>query len=299
MIVDRNWAKPSGGGVDDNTKLKEIIEGTVTEITAEDLAGVTKIKPYTFYEIESLTSITLPQSLKSIGNYAFCRVRYVETITIPDSVTSIGDYAFNPSGIGGSFKNWGTINISENSQLSSIGSRAFQQCYMKQIYIPDGVKIIPSSCFSGCSYLENVRLSNNLTTISSYAFQNCNALKNIEIPNSVNKINSDAFQGCTGLTSINIPDSVTHIDGSAFLRCTSLITATIGKGVTYFGYNVFSGCTALTEITILATAPPTVGTNFAPTTVQTIRIPAGTLEAYSTATNWADYADKFVELPAE
>ena len=71
-----------------------IIERTLTEITADDLAGVTKIGDYAFYRYETLLSITIPDSVTSIGEWAFYNCSGLTSITIPDSVTSIGQSVF-------------------------------------------------------------------------------------------------------------------------------------------------------------------------------------------------------------
>ena len=71
-----------------------IIERTLTEITVDDLAGVTKIGDYAFYRYETLLSITIPDSVTSIGEWAFYNCSGLTSITIPDSVTSIGQSVF-------------------------------------------------------------------------------------------------------------------------------------------------------------------------------------------------------------
>ena len=83
-----------------------------------------------------------------------------------------------------------------------------------------------------------------------------------------------AFWGCSSLTEITLPSGLLNIDAGAFEACDSL-----------------------TEITILATTPPTLEyANAISSATTTIYIPAGTLSAYQSATNWSSFASKFVEL---
>lgn len=136
-----------------------------------------------------------------------------------------------------------------------------------------------------------------VTKIGSFAFYVCSNLTSITIPDSATSIENSAFSSCSGLTSITIPDSVTRIGSQAFYYCTSLTSVTIGSGVTSIVNSVFAACSKLTEMTILATTPPTlVNTNAISTATTTIYIPKGTLSAYQSATNWSNFADKFVEL---
>lgn len=135
------------------------------------------------------------------------------------------------------------------------------------------------------------------TSIGDYVFYRYRALTGIIIPDDVTSIGSNAFDHCYNLVSITIPNSVTNIGDWAFSYCLGLTSITIPDSVTSIGSSTFSDCTALTEMTILATTPPTLSdTDAISSATTTIYIPNGTLEAYSTATNWSSFASKFVEL---
>lgn len=73
----------------DNKKFTQMVDGSVSELTAEDLKGVTSIRNYAFGFCSGLTSITIPDSVTSIGNNAFYYCSSLTSVTIPDSVTSI------------------------------------------------------------------------------------------------------------------------------------------------------------------------------------------------------------------
>ena len=127
------------------------------------------------------------------------------------------------------------------------------------------------------------------------------SLTNITIPNSVTSIGNWAFNNCGSLTSITSSDNsqLTSIGEYAFEGCSSLTNITIPNSVTSIGGWAFYNCSKLTEMTILATTPPTLSNTAAISTATTkIYIPAGTLSAYQSATNWSSLASKFVELRA-
>ena len=76
-----------------------------------------------------------------------------------------------------------------------------------------------------------------------------------------------------------------------------LTSINIPEGVTSIGNNAFAYCTSLTNVTCLATTPPSLGTDvFKNSSALTeIRVPAGSVDAYKAA--WSTYADKIVAIP--
>lgn len=79
-------------GGDDST-LVELIDRSITEITIPD--GVTSIGSYAFSNCINLKSIEIPSSVTSINQFAFYNCSTLESVGIPSSVRSIGSYAFS------------------------------------------------------------------------------------------------------------------------------------------------------------------------------------------------------------
>lgn len=75
-------------------KLTQYANGTLTEVTAEDLRNVSTISPYAFVLCNKLTNVTIPDSVTTIGVYAFMQCPELSSVTISKNVTSIGEYAF-------------------------------------------------------------------------------------------------------------------------------------------------------------------------------------------------------------
>lgn len=215
-----------------------------TNLTSVSIPNsVTTIGSNAFYKCTALTSITIPNSVTSIGENAFSGCTGLTSISIPDGVTSIGGSAF--SGISG------LTTITIPNGVTSINGGLFSGCTgLNSIVIPDGVTFIGIGAFYGCSSLISINIPSDVTFIGESAFTNCTVLSSITIPDGVTSIEDDTFNGCTGLTSIDIPSSITSIGKYAFSRCTGLTSFTIPNSVLSIGDYCFSRCTGLTSVDI-------------------------------------------------
>ena len=194
-----------------------------------------------FYIPSSLKSVTVTGG--DILHGAFENCSGLTSITIPDSVTSIGKDAFNGC--------TGLTSVTIGSGVTSIGDHAFHNCKeLINITIPDSVTSIGKEAFSGCTGLTSVTIGDGVTSIGEWAFSGCSSLTSVTIPESVTSIGKVAFYGCTGLTSVTIGSGVTRIGESAFNGCSGLTSITIPDSVTSIGKEAFSGCSGLTSITI-------------------------------------------------
>ncbi|MBQ9531438.1 MAG: leucine-rich repeat domain-containing protein [Eubacterium sp.] len=210
-------------------------EGSATTVIIPDAIDgcpVTSIGTEAFWNNTILTSITIPNSVTSIGNDAF-RCCNLTCITIPSSVTYIGKGAF----IGCTDLTSITVD-SNNSNYSSQDGVLFNKEKTILVQYPTG------------KIRTNYTIPDSVTSIGKYAFVGCNGLTSITIPDGVTNIGEEAFEACMGLSSILIPDSVRYIDYSAFRCCENLRNVVIGNGVSYLSSETFAGCTNLICITI-------------------------------------------------
>ena len=200
------------------------------------------IKSGLFNGNDRLKSITIPNSVTSIGENAFWYCSNLTSITIPNSVTEIGSWAFKGC----------TGELIVNCKIPSASSNSFGAFYnskFTKVTIGDSVTSIGNFAFADCSCLTSITIPDSVTTIGGYAFLRCSCLTSITIPNSVTYIGGYAFSDCSSLTSITIPDSVTKIGGYAFedYKIQSIIIDTVTGNTSYlenyFGANKISGYT--------------------------------------------------------
>lgn len=155
-------------------------------------------KTETFYSTFSgLSTVTISNSVTSLGDYIFDGEVALESVNIPSSVKEIGDYTFRGC--------TGLTRMVIPSSVKSIGDNAFKECNnIDLLLIGDSVRSIGASAFSGCSKMSFVQLPNSVVEIGGYAFSKCTNLNRINIPPSVTSISKGTFSGCTSLTKMSV-----------------------------------------------------------------------------------------------
>ena len=152
---------------------------------------------YAFYNstkvssLTSLTKITLPQNLKSIGSSAFTGCTGLTTVVFP-------------------------------ADLKNIGNRSFARCsaLSAKLTIPAKVDTIGYSAFAYCTALTSLELSDSLLYVGETAFIGCTALNGaLNLPSKLTTINDGAFQDCSSLTEINISTSLANLGNAVFRNC--------------------------------------------------------------------------------
>ena len=178
------------------------------------------------FSCTGLTEITLPSNLKTIEDCAL-GCTGITSVTIPASVTSIADGAFDAA-----------------TNLASIEVESGNQVYDSRYGCNAIIETATNTLVIGC---QNTTIPDDVEIIGTLAFRNCTGLTSIDIPSSVTSIGDSAFGG-SGLTSITIPNSVTSIGYYAF-SCTGLTSITIPSSVTYID-RAFALCRDLTSIIV-------------------------------------------------
>lgn len=266
-----------------------------------------------FYSCSSLETVTLGNSVSFIGERAFQSCSSLKEIAIPESITYMGYYVFlyceslvsatNVIPEYGAFIGCTSLtNVTISNKTKEIGHDAFGGDYgnfvpLKEIVIPEGVKIIRSAAFSDCRLLEKVNIPESVIEIEGGAFSGCSSLLSVTLPPNLSLVNSSTFYGCSSFTEIVIPNNVTAIGESAFSGCTAMEKVTLGEIVTVLEGNAFANV-PMTECISYAVEPPLLKNGpLSSIDKETAKlyVPKGSLAAYQES-DWATYFGNIIEM---
>ena len=224
-----NW---ENGALYINNCLIKVADGFTGHFRIKENTRV--IADEAFAWCESLTSVTIPNSVTSIGDEAFEGCKSLTSVTIPNSVTSIGGEAFDDC--------TSLTSVTIPNSVTSIGAEAFEGCKsLTSVTIPNSVTSIGVEAFGSCSSLKSVTIPNSVTSIGLGAFKRTALYNNpanwkngalyiddclikvdegfaghFRIKENTRVIADEAFEYCSSLTSVTIPNSVTSIGEGAF-----------------------------------------------------------------------------------
>lgn len=170
---------------------------------------VTALADCAFLARSDITSVTLPDTLRTIGVSAFERCHGLKMITIPAGVTEL------PEGVFHACEGLETLIL--KGRVTSLGEGAFSMCRNLRRIQGDltGVTELPAHVFSDCHLLEIPALG-KLTALGESVFQSCHQLTAFEIPQGVKTVPAFAFNDCVNLKSVTLPDTLEAIGAYAF-----------------------------------------------------------------------------------
>ena len=220
---------------------------------------------------ELVTDLVIPDGTTEIKDYVFQGGRCIKSVTIPNSVTSIGVAAFDCDGLTAvnisDLSAWLNITFTSHNYSNPNYSNPLGRAHnlylngelVTNLVIPDGITEIKDYAFENGDCISSVTIPNRVTSIGEKAFSDCSNLTSIEIPNSVTSIGTEAFKDC-GLASVEIPGSVASIGQSAFRSCGNLLYVTMLNGIEAIGDEAFSECINLTSV-VFPNSITTIKTN--------------------------------------
>ena len=236
---------------------------------AEFEEGITRIPSYAFQGAASLTEVSIPDTVTSIGNYTFASTALTE-LELPENLTTIGarilqgnkgvseviipksvtEMHYNVAGNTGSFDGSQVQEAEFEEGMKNIPAYAFQGATnLKKVSVPDTVTSIESYAFQSTG-LAIFQLKDNITNLGEYVFANCGNLEEVNWNNTLSEIPKSTFSECISLKKFNMTNVVKVVAENAFQGCESLENFDFTKNITIVKANAFNRCSSLKTVVI-------------------------------------------------
>lgn len=262
----------------------------LTDVRFSQSGTVSYCNDYLLYKVNNCKTLTLPESLTSIGNWTFRGMAALESIVIPNAVTKMGTYAFADD------------TSLKSAKLSTscpwLKEGLFSECNaLQSITIPSAVTKMDGYMFTNCKALTSATfedgtdliemgygaswknyglfsdcplktlnlgrwLSYNTEVASRSPFYSIDALKNLNIGKNVKVIDKYMFSYCEGLEEVNLPDNITSVNLWGFRGCSSLKSVRLSEKLSQVGDYGFAGCTSLDNVTFPASMTSVASNSF-------------------------------------
>ena len=223
-----------------------------------------------FENQSTITSVSIPQSVKQISPNAFRGCSSLQSMTLPfvgDSIKTASDtnqypfgYIFSTTSFTGSTSAFQEYYVNSTTRVS------------ESFYIPTSLTSVTITggnilygAFYNCKNIQNIILTNGVESIENKAFYECTSLTSITIPGTIVSIQDKTFEGCDALESLYYEGDIAgwcEFKGLEYLnkdkvyigeqKLTEMTSIVIPEGVTRIGNSAFYNCTSLTSITIPA-----------------------------------------------
>ena len=245
-------------GEKDFTFTTDDTGATVTGYTGENadvqlpsaLGGkpVVAIGANAFNGNETITSVTMPDSVTVIGDYAFA-YSSVTSITLSEGLTSLGENVFTDA-------RWlTTIDDRSRNFVQTINGIHYNVAGTEiilcpadvagDIQLPAGLLAVPEKCFEGLPKITSVTFPDSVKIIGAYAFKKCDNLTGVTLPKGLERLEEGLFLKCISLTNIEIPDKVTVIADNVFSGCNALSSVLLSNNITTIGTGAFAAPTLI------------------------------------------------------
>ena len=253
------------------TQLQYYVTVANSEVRVEAFisytVGVDPVIPNSVTDNGIVYGVTSIRDGSTHGDGVFSNIWWaVTSIIIPDSIKTVGDYAFYNC-----HNSTGTLTIPDS--VETIGVGAFYGCSdLTSVTIGSSVKTIGDEAFRGCSDLLSVTIGNSVETIGDYAFWSCSSLTFIDVDSANLNYSSDEhgvlfnadrtmliYYPLGKIGNYTIPDSVEAIEDYAFYKCSGLTSVTIGSSVKTIGDAAFRDCSNLTGTLVIPDSVETIG----------------------------------------
>ena len=213
----------------DGKMLALSYDETVADVVLQN--GTVALSPNIFRDNKNIESIVIPEGVTHISDWAFSNCESLMSVKLPSTLKSIGIGAFMRSGI---------EEIILPDGLTEIGNEAFAECrYLEKVTLSDGIKTLNEYVFRSCEALRSIIIPEGVTHIDNGAFAYCYKLEEVVLPSTLKVIDDEAFGWCHALEKITLPSGLETIGASAFCMIGIKGYFVIPQSVTKIGENAF------------------------------------------------------------
>lgn len=156
---------------------------------------------------DQITAVVVKQGVQSVGAFAFFRLEKLKTVTLPQSVKTIGHCAFYAC------KQLTMLNM---AGVSEIGESAFEQCSaLRSVRLPGTLQILRSRAFYRCDGLLSITVPASVTKMESSVFGYCHQLRSANILANISKLPYWTFYGCYVLETVRLNQNISDLGEAA------------------------------------------------------------------------------------
>ena len=231
--------------------------------------GVKEIKPYTFYGMDSIRSVTLPKTLKNIAKSAFENCVSLTSVAFPEGLTGIEDAAFygcdklDSLSFSASMKtiNWTAFCTHRGNYGDSCSCEHIRYVdvedlhtwinsvrYLEPEYGSSHLYFPKAHLYMGGKLLTHVVIPGDVTEVKPYTFSGMDSIRTVSMQKGVENVGKLAFSGCLNLSSLSFSEGLKEISSYAFENCASLSSVSFSEGLEKIGSYAFENCGSLTSV---------------------------------------------------
>lgn len=179
-----------------------------------DLGGVVTIGFESFRDCRSFLSISVPDSVTSMGGGAFYLCRSATSLEMGTGIDAVPERGF------GYCSSLGSMDM---TGMKAIGDSAFISCTsLRAVTLDPGTVSIGDSAFSGCTYLASIELGDSLVSMGGQAFSECRMLTSLTFPDTLGSVGERAFFHCNSLTDLYFEGEMPDISGDLLFGTTGV-----------------------------------------------------------------------------
>ena len=226
----------------------ELEDGVLTISGTGQMTNYSSSSHPSWYDYRtSITTVVIGSGAVNVGSYAFhggttgANYPNLTSVSIPDTVKTVGSYAF--------YNCKALADAELPAGLQALGGSSFSGTALTAVTIPASLVTFDSDVFRSCTSLQSLTIEDGVTKLGMQAFLSCTALESVTIPGSVTYAGNSTFKNCTSLQNVTLSEGLTTLGYSMFSGCTSLAGITLPESLTEVPYMAFANCTALTKIT--------------------------------------------------